>query len=305
MKKITSPISNDFKAFTVLAETKNFTKSAAILGVSQSRLSQIIRDMETNLGFRLVNRTTRSVSVTNEGAALIEQLRPLFEQVDSVVEGIKSSYGEVSGVIKISATNAGLDALLPKLATVLSANPNVVLEADLDYGMVDIVSKGFDAGIRNGENLPKDMIAIPLTPPVCTAIVATPDYFRRHGIPKTPQDLLRHRCINIRLPTHGGLYRWEFEQGEETIEMEVPSALITNSGAASLTAALAGIGLSYLPDQTVQYYLQVGLLQRVLDDWCEPYSGFYFFYPSKTLQRPAMELIIQALRQSLPEKSPL
>jgi len=292
---------NDLVAFVAVARDRSFTKAAAKLGVSQSALSHTIRGLEARLGIRLLTRTTRSVSPTEAGERLFQNVGQRFEEIQAELGAIRELKGKPAGTIRITATeNAAQAILLPKLAKFLSRYPDINVEIVIDYGLTDIVTQRLDAGVRSGEQVAKDMIAIRIGPDMRMAVVGAPSYFAKRSPPKKPQDLTDHNCINLRLPTHGGVYAWEFEKGGRELKVRVDGQLVVNGAASMLNAALGGIGLAYLPEDLVGPYLAKGRLKRVLDDWCPPYTGYHLYYPSRRQHSAAFALLVDALRYQSP-----
>ncbi len=283
-------------AFVAVGRERSFTKAAAKLGVSQSALSHTIRELEERLGVRLLTRTTRSVSPTEAGERLLQRLGPRFEEIEAEVAGIRELRDKPAGTIRITATEYAADAiLLPKLAKLMREYPDIKVEIMIDYGLTDIVAQRFDAGVRSGEQVAKDMIAVRIGPDMRMAVVGAPSYFKGRPEPKKPHDLIKHNCITLRLPS-GGLYAWEFEKGGRQLRVRVEGQLTYNTTAQMLNAALAGMGLAYVPEGWVQPYLAKARLKRVLEDWCLPYSGYHLFYPSRRQASAAFALLVDALR---------
>jgi DNA-binding transcriptional LysR family regulator len=288
---------DDLLAFLAVGRERSFTKAAAKLGVSQSALSHTVRELETRLGVRLLTRTTRSVAPTEAGERLLQTLGPSFDEIDTQLAAISELREKPAGTIRITATEYATNAvLLPKLAKLLRAHPDIKLEIISDYGLADIVAQRFDAGVRNGEQVAKDMIAVRIGPDARMAVVGTPSYFRNRSEPSKPQELVAHNCINLRLPTHGGLYAWEFEKGRREVRVRVDGQLIFNTTSQMLNAALAGLGLTYVPEELVQPHIGKGRLKRVLEDWCAPYPGYHLYYPSRRQPSAAFTLLVEALR---------
>jgi DNA-binding transcriptional LysR family regulator len=289
---------NDLVAFITVARERSFTRAAAKLGISQSSLSHLIRDLETRLGIRLLTRTTRSVSPTDAGERLLNNVGPHLEEVDKELESLRDLLRATpSGTIRISSTDYATDNILwPRLLPFLRQYSEINVELITDYGLTDIVAERFDAGVRAGEQVAKDMIAMRIGPDISMAVVGAPSYFRKRPEPKVPQDLVRHRCINLRLPTHGGLYAWEFEQANREIRVRVDGQLTFNGTPQMLNAALSGFGLAYLPEDVAQPYLDKQRLKRVLEDWCQPYAGYHLYYPSRRQSSAAFALMVDALR---------
>lgn len=284
-------------AFMLVARERSFTRAAAQLGLSQSRLSQTIRSLEEALGVRLLTRTTRSVAPTAAGEHLLRMVAPRIEEIEAELAALSSLGAKPTGLVRISATeNAAATALWPVLRRVLPNYPEISVEVVVDYGLTDIVAEGLDAGVRVGETVASGMIAVPIGPDMRMAVVGAPGYFQSVAKPQVPEDLTEHGCINLRLPTHGGVYAWEFERHGQERRVRVEGQVIVSTAAAALTAALAGLGLAYLPEDNVGAYLADGRLVRVLADWCAPFPGYHLYYPSRRQQRPALSVLIDALR---------
>jgi DNA-binding transcriptional LysR family regulator len=288
---------DDLVAFLAVGRECSFTKAAAKLGVSQSALSHTIRELETRLGVRLLTRTTRSVSPTDAGERLLHTLSPRFEEIDAELAALSELRDKPAGTIRITATHYALDTILwPKLVKFLRKYPDIKVETFIDNGLTDIVAQRFDAGVRAGEQVARDMIAVRIAPDMRMAVVGTPSYFRERSEPKRPQDLIGHNCINLRLSTHGGLYAWEFEKAGRELKVRVEGQLIFNGTFQMLNAALAGFGLAYVPEDLAQPHLAKGRLKRVLEDWCPAYSGYHLYYPSRRQPTSAFGLLVDALR---------
>ena len=288
---------DDLLAFLAVGRERSFTKAAAKLGMSQSSLSHTIRELEARLGVRLLTRTTRSVAPTQAGERLLQNIGPRFEEIDAELAAVRDLRDKPAGTIRITSTEYAADAiLLPKLAKLLPAYPDIKIEIVVDYGLSNIVAEGYDAGVRSGEQVAQDMIAVRIGPDLRMAVVGAPSYFRKWPEPKKPQDLIGHNCINLRLPTHGGLYSWEFEKGGRDLKVRVEGQMTFNGAAQMLNAALAGYGLAYIPEGMVEPHLAKGRLKRVLGDWCQPYSGYHLFYPSRRQSSAAFTLLVDALR---------
>ena len=288
---------NDIVAFLAVARERSFTRAAARLGVSQSALSQTVRGLEARLGLRLLTRTTRSVAPTEAGERLLRAAGPRLEEIEAELAALRALRDRPSGTIRITAHDHAVRAVLwPALARLLPDPPAIKVEVVIDYGLTDIVAERYDAGIRAGEMVAKDMIAVRIGPDMRSAVVGAPSYFADRPRPRAPQDLTAHRCINLRLPTHGGLYAWEFSKGGRELRARVEGQLLFNGTAPMLDAALAGFGLAYLPEDNVRTHLADGRLIRVLDDWCPPYPGYHLYYPSRRQPTPAFALLVDALR---------
>jgi len=288
---------DDLRAFVAVGRERSFTKAAAKLGVSQAALSQTIKALEERLGVRLLSRTTRSVSPTEAGQRLLQHIGPRFDEIESEVAAVSELRQKPIGTIRITATeNATETILVPKLAPLLREYPDIKVEIIIDYGLTDIVAQQYDAGVRSGEQVAKDMIAVRIGPDMRMAVVGAPSYFKKRPAPKSPHDLVQHNCINLRLPLHGGVYAWEFERGGRELKVRVEGQLTSNATGQILNAALAGSGLAYIPESMAQPHLAKGRLRRVLDDWCLPYSGYHVFYPSRRQSSAAFALVLDTLR---------
>ena len=287
----------DLSAFLVVAQERSFTRAAAKLGLSPSALSHTIRGLEARLGVRLLARTTRSVAPTEAGERLLQTVGPRLAEIEAELAAVRELRQKPAGSIRITATEYAADAvLLPKLRDFLRHYPDIKVEIIVDYGLTDIVAQRYDAGVRSGEQVAKDMIAVRIGPDLRMAVVGAPSYFKTRPEPVRPQDLIGHNCINLRLPTHGGLYAWEFEKGSRELRVRVDGQLTYNTTTQMLNAALAGLGLAYVPEGMAQPYLARGRLKRVLDDWCLPYSGYHLYYPSRRQSSAAFALLVDALR---------
>jgi len=288
---------NDLVAFITVARERSFTRVAAKLGMSQSSLSHLIRDLEERLGIRLLTRTTRSVSPTDAGEQLLNSVAPRLEEVETELIALTELGKRPSGTIRITSTDYATDTILwPRLIPLLRKYPEINVELITDYGLTDIVAQRFDAGVRAGEQVAKDMIAVRLGPDVSMPVVGTPSYFKGRSEPKKPQDLVQHVCINLRLPTQGGLYAWEFAKGQREIRVRVEGQLTFNGSPQLLKAALAGFGVAYLPEDLVRQYLKEQRLKRVLEDWCPADIGYHLYYPSRRQTSAAFALLVEALR---------
>jgi DNA-binding transcriptional LysR family regulator len=288
---------DDLSAFLIVAREGSFTKAAAKLGVSQSALSYTIRELEARLKLRLLTRTTRSVSPTAAGERLLRNVGPRLEEIETELEALGELREKPAGTIRITTLEFAADSILvPKLAKLLRAYPDIKVEIVIDYGLTDIVAQRYDAGVRNGEQVAKDMIAVRIGPDARMAVVGAPSYFKGRAEPKKPQDLIGHNCINLRLPTHGGLYAWEFEKGNRELKVRVEGQFTFNSTGPMLNAALAGLGLAYVPEGLVQPHIAKGRLTRVLADWCPPYPGYHLYYPSRRQPSAAFALVVDTLR---------
>jgi DNA-binding transcriptional LysR family regulator len=285
--------------FSVVARERSFTRAAAKLGISQPALSRTMRQLEERLGVRLLARTTRSVSPTEAGEHLLKVIAPRFEEIDTELALLSEFRDKPAGRLRITAgEHAAIAVLQPVLAKLLPDHPDLHIEIIVDYGLTDIVAEGYDAGVRLGEQVAKDMIAVRIGPDVRMAVVGSPDYFARHPRPKTPRDLVRHNCIAIRLPTYGGLFPWEFEKKGEELKVRIEGQLVFNNIGMRLAAALQGLGLAYMPEDLVKTHVKEGRLIRVLSDWCPSFPGYHLYYPSRRQSSPAFTLFRDALRYS-------
>jgi DNA-binding transcriptional LysR family regulator len=290
----------DLTAFVAVARTRSFTKAAAQLGMSQSALSQAVRELEDRVGLRLFTRTTRSVSLTQAGERLLETIGPHLDGIEMGLAQLSTMRESIAGTVRITADEHAVNEVLwPKLRAILPRYPEIVVELVTDYGLTDIAAEGYDAGVRPGGIVSKDMIAVPIGPPLRMAVVGSPAYFRNHAKPTEPQDLTVHRCINLRLPTHGGLYTWEFDREGREFRVRVEGPLVFNTVTMIMRAAVDGFGLAYLAEVQVQPLLDSGELVRVLDDWCEPFAGYHLYYTSRRQHAPAFAVIVEALRHRI------
>jgi DNA-binding transcriptional LysR family regulator len=287
---------NDLAAFLAVARERSFTKAAAKLGVSQSALSHTLRGLEARLGVRLLTRSTRSVAPTEAGERLLQTVGPRFDEIDAELATLSEFRDKPAGTIRITTgEHAAESALWPALERLLPDYPDIKVEVAVDYGLADIVAQRYDAGVRLGEQVAKDMIAVRIGPDMRMAVVGAPSYFERRKRPRIPQDLTDHTCINIRLPTYGGIYAWEFEKGGRELKVRVEGQLVFNNIALRLKATLAGLGVAYLPEDQVQAYLAEERLVRVLADWCPPFPGYHLYYPNRRQPTPAFALLVEAL----------
>ncbi|EJC73520.1 LysR family transcriptional regulator [Rhizobium hidalgonense] len=291
------PAINDLIAFLAVARAQSFTKAAGRLGVSQSALSHTIRGLEERLGLRLLTRTTRSVSPTEAGQRLLLTIGPRLDEIETELAALSAFREKPAGTIRINAGEHAADAILwPALEKLLPDYPDIQVEIIVDYGLTDIVAERYDAGVRLGEQVAKDMIAVRIGPDMRMAVVGAPAYFEGRPKPQTPQDLTEHNCINLRLPTYGSVYAWEFERDGHELKVRVEGQVTFNNIALRQNAALAGVGLAYLPEDAVQTHLADGRLVRVLEDWCPPFPGYHLYYPSRRHASAAFALVVDALR---------
>ncbi|MGX9221979.1 LysR substrate-binding domain-containing protein (plasmid) [Massilia varians] len=288
---------NDLVAFVTVAREGSFTRAAAQLRVSQSALSQTIRGLEERLGLRLLTRTTRRVAPTDAGERLLAAISPRLEGIEQDLAALSDLRDKPAGTIRITASeHAASSILLPRLAALLPSYPDIKVEINTDYRMVDIVEQRFDAGVRLGEHLQKDMIAVRVGPDVRMAVVGAPNYFSKRPPPDKPQDLTAHDCIKVRLPTHGGLLPWDFKKGTRELNVRVEGQMTFNGFPQVVDAALAGLGLAFVLEDVVRRHIEDGRLVRVLENWCEVFPGYHLYYPSRRQPSPAFALVVDALR---------
>jgi DNA-binding transcriptional LysR family regulator len=288
---------NELQIFLVVARERSFTRAAAKLGVSQSALSHTMKALEARLNIRLLTRTTRSVAPTEAGERIIACLEPRITDLEQELEAVIQLNGAASGNIRLSAGEHSTRSLLwPKLKPFLRQYPDINVELIVDNGFVDIVEGRFDAGIRLGESVDKDMVAVRIGPDMRMVVVGAPAYFAHYPIPETPHDLQHHRCINMRLPTAGGLYHWEFEKDGKPLRVRVDGQLTLNFLSERIDAVLSGFGLACVPEDMVEQHVKSGELIQVLDAWCPSFPGYYLYYPSRRQHPPAFALMIDALR---------
>ncbi|PAA14037.1 LysR family transcriptional regulator [Pseudomonas fragi] len=283
--------------FAAVAQERSFTRAAARLGMSQPALSRAMRQLEERLGVRLLARTTRSVAPTQAGEHLLQVIAPRFDEINSELALLSKFRDRPAGKLRITAgEHAAIAVLQPVLARLLPDHPDLSIEIIVDYGLTDIVAEGFDAGVRLGEQVAKDMIAMRIGPDMRMAVVGSPAYFSHYPKPVIPADLMAHNCITLRMPTHGGLFMWEFEKNGQALNVRIEGQLVFNNIAMRLESVLQGLGLAYMPEDVVRPYIEQGRLIRVLEDWCEPYSGYHLYYPSRRQSSPAFTLLREALR---------
>lgn len=283
--------------FAVVAQERSFTRAAARLGMSQPALSRAMRQLEERLGVRLLARTTRSVAPTQAGEHLLQVIAPRFDEINNELALLSKFRDRPAGKLRITAgEHAAIAVLQPVLAQLLPDHPDLSIEIIVDYGLTDIVAEGYDAGVRLGEQMAKDMIAMRIGPDMRMAVVGSPAYFSRYPKPMIPADLVAHNCITLRMPTHGGLFMWEFEKNGQALKVRIEGQLVFNNIAMRLESALQGLGLAYMPEDAVRPHIEQGHLIRVLEDWCEPYSGYHLYYPSRRQSSPAFTLLREALR---------
>jgi DNA-binding transcriptional LysR family regulator len=290
---------NDLMYFVTVAREGSFTRAAAELGVTQSALSQSISGLESKLQIRLLTRTTRSVSPTAAGERLLNAIGRRFDEIESELDELTALRDKPAGTVRITCGDYVLHSvLLPKLTPLLRHYPDIKLEFDVNYGFRDIVADRFDAGVRLGSTIDKDMIAVPIGPLMRFAVVGSPEYFKTNEIPKVPQDLMTHQCINQRMQSSGGLYVWDFERRGRKVNVRVDGQLIFNTTQPQVDAALAGLGIALLPEDELEPHIESGRLLRVLQDWSAPFGGYHLYYPSRRQPSPAFTLVVNALRIS-------
>lgn len=293
---------NDLLSFVTVAREGSFTRAAALLGVTQSALSQAISGLEARLEIRLLTRTTRSVSPTAAGEQLLQAIGHRFDEIETELDALTELRDKPAGTVRITCgDHIARTTLLPKIAPLLTEFPDIKIEFDISYGFRDIVADRFDAGVRMGDTIDKDMIAVPIGPKLRMAAVASPAYFAKNPAPKTPRDLVAHSCINMRFPTHGGLYVWEFERKGVPLNVRVDGQVVFNSTPHIVLAALEGLGIAFLPEEEFAPHIEHGQLLRVLQDWCAPFDGYYLYYPSRRQPTPAFSRVVDALRFSEPK----
>lgn len=289
---------HDVLAFVQVVREGSFTRAAAALGVSPSALSHAVRALETRLGVQLLTRTTRRVATTEAGERLYASVAPRFADIDAEVAAVKDLRDKPVGTVRITATeHAATSVLWPKLSGVLRDYPDITVEISVDYTLTDIVAQRYDAGVRMGNQVARDMIAVRIGPDQRIAVVGAPAYLARHGKPQAPDALQRHNCIRLRLPTHGRFLPWDFDRDGQTIKLSVDGQWIFNNGPAIVRAALDGHGLAFVPEDMVLEHIAARRLVRVLDDWCQPYPGYHLYYPSRRQSSGALAVIVDALRQ--------
>ena len=287
----------DLLAFLAVARERSFTRAAAKLGVSTSALSHTVKGLESRLGIRLLSRTTRNVAPTEAGERLLRSIGPHFEQIRAEIDALSELRDKPAGTIRITCTDYVVGTLIrPRLAEFLPKYPDIKVEVSVDYGFTDIIEQRFDAGVRMGEDVSKDMIAVRIGPDWRFAVVGSPTYFERRSAPITPQELTNHECINLRLTSGGGLYAWEFKRDGRELNVRVDGQLTFNSTGPLLNAALDGLGLAYVPQDLAAPYLANGQLLEVLSDWCPNFQGYHLYYPNRRQASPAFTLFVEALR---------
>ncbi|MEM5468488.1 MAG: LysR family transcriptional regulator [Sulfitobacter sp.] len=291
------PDFNDLVWFQAVAELRSFTKAAAKIGVAQSTLSQRIKDLEARMGVSILTRTTRNVALTAAGERLLETISPRFAAIEDDIADLMALRDMPSGSIRLTLSDHAFESVVwPKLKPVLASNPDIAIEFSIDGGFRNIVEDGFDAGVRLGESIEKDMIAVRIGPDWRLVAVASPSYVARRGVPEHPQDLIHHNCIGMRHITSGGLYSWEFEKDEQPLRVRVDGQLVFNNAYAMIDAAVSGLGIAYMPENIVAAALEAGTLVQVLDDWSPFFEGYYLYYPSRRQNMPVFKILTDALR---------
>jgi DNA-binding transcriptional LysR family regulator len=288
---------NSLLAFRAVAEARSFTRAAAQIGVSPSALSHTIRALEERLGLRLLTRTTRTVVPSEAGERLLGAIGPHFDGIEAQLAALSELRDKPAGAIRITTGIHAAQAIVwPAIAKLLPIYPDIQFEISVHSGFIDIVEERFDAGVRLGETIAQDMVAVPIGPDMRMAAVGSPAYFSARKPPRTPQGLAEHNCINLRFPTRGGLYAWEFEKAGRALNVRVEGQFIVNGIALALQAALDGLGIAYLPEDYVQADCEARRLTRVLESWCPPFPGYHLYYPSRRHRSPAFTLMVEALR---------
>ncbi|MGK5080951.1 LysR family transcriptional regulator [Janthinobacterium sp. HLX7-2] len=288
---------NNLPAFIAVARERSFTRAAAQLGVSESTLSHTIRKMEESLGIRLLTRTTRGVSPTEAGERLLASIGPYYAAIQAELAAMKELRDKPTGTFRISAHDHAASTILwPRLSPLLPLHPDLNIEINISYGLIDIVTERYDASVRNGDQVAKDMIAVRIGADLRMVVVGSPSHFAHRSKPLSPSDLLAHNCINLRLPTHGGLYAWEFARDGQQQQIQVRGQMIFNTTPQMLAAALEGHGLAYVPEDAIAQHVADGLLLTVLEDWCPAIPGYHLYYPSRRLSSPAFQLVVDTLR---------
>ncbi|MCF4997231.1 LysR family transcriptional regulator [Pseudomonas syringae] len=296
-----NPKINDLQVFLAVAQDRSFTKAAAKLGVTPSALSHTLRALEERLGIRLLARTTRNVSPTEAGQRLMHSIAPLFDQINAELEALSELRDKPSGTLRISCTDDQIELCIrPMLAGFLQEYPDITLEFYVDYGFTNVVEERFDAGIRMGESISKDMIAVRIGRDWRLAVVGSPAYFEQNPPPSTPHELTDHHCVNIRHRPSGAIYAWEFARGGQAFTVKVEGQLVFNSIMHVLNAAVDGVGLAYVPEELVAPYLADGRLIEVLEPWCPEFQGYHLYYPNRRQASPAFSAFVEALKYSVP-----
>lgn len=295
---------NDLQAFVVVARERSFTRAAAQMGVSRSALSHAMLALEARLGVRLLTRTTRSVSTTEAGARLLDTVAPRLQEIEAGLAQLSAMRDKPAGTVRITAHDHAIGtALWPRLMPLLKQYPDIQIEFSVDYGFTDIAAQRFDAGVRVGDRIDRDMVAVRISPDMRMSVAASPEYLAGKTSPKKPQDLTEHRCVNLRLPTRGNLYAWDFEKGRKSVNVKVDGQTIFNSTALMLQAALDGLGFAYVPYDLMKPHIDAGRLIPVLEDWWPTFPGYHLYYANRRQIAPALALVIEALRYRKPERA--
>ncbi|MGJ7544111.1 LysR family transcriptional regulator [Variovorax sp. LT1R16] len=295
---------NDLQAFVAVARERSFTRAAAQLGLSRSALSHAMLALEARLGIRLLTRTTRSVSTTEAGARLLDTVAPRLQEIEAELGQLSAMRDKPAGTVRITAHDHAITtALWPRLLPLLKQYPDIQIEFSVDYAFTDIASHRFDAGVRVGDRVDKDMVAVRISPDLRMAVAASPDYLVGKPIPRKPQDLTMHRCINLRLPTQGNLYAWDFEKGKKSVNVRVQGQTVFNSTTLMLQAALDGMGFAFVPFDLVQPHIDAGRLVPVLEDWWPSFPGYHLYHANRRQLAPALALVIEALRYRVPARA--
>lgn len=288
---------NDLQAFVVVARERSFTRAAAQMGLSRSALSHAMLALEARLGVRLLTRTTRSVSTTEAGARLLDAVAPRLQDIEAELGALSAMRDKPAGTVRITAHDHAITtALWPRLLPLLRQYPDIQIEFSVDYAFTDIASHRFDAGVRLGDRVDKDMVAVRISPDLRMAVAASPAYLAGKTLPKKPQDLTDHRCVNLRLPTQGNLYAWDFQKGRKSVNVRVQGQTVFNNTMLMLQAALDGMGFAYVPFDLMQPHIEAGRLVAVLEDWWPLFPGYHLYYANRRQIAPALALVIEALR---------
>ena len=294
---------NDLQAFVVVARERSFTRAAAQIGLSRSALSHAMLALEARLGVRLLTRTTRSVSTTEAGARLLDTVAPRLQEIEAELGQLSAMRDKPAGTVRITAHDHAIStALWPRLLPLLKQYPDIRIEFSVDYAFTDIAAHRFDAGVRVGDRVDKDMVAVRISPDLRMAVAASPDYLAGKSLPKKPPDLTAHRCINLRLPTQGNLYAWDFEKGKKSVNVKVEGQTVFNNTSLMLQAALDGMGFAFVPFDLMQPHIDAGRLVPVLEDWWPTFPGYHLYYANRRQIAPALALVIEALRYRRPER---
>ena len=296
---------NDLRGFVMVAHERSFTRAAARLGVSRSALSHAMLALEARLGVRLLTRTTRNVALTEAGQRLLATAGPRLSEIDDELAALRALQDKPAGTVRITAHDHAIQTVLwPRLSRLLLEQPGINVELSVDYGLTNIVAQNFDAGVRVGDIIDKDMIAVRIGPDFRMGVFAAPAYLRAQAAPARPRDLTQHRCVNLRLPTHGGLYAWEFERGGRQVRVRVDGQTVFNNTFLMMQAALDGLGLAYVPADLAQPHVGTGALAPVLQEWWPQHSGYHLYYPNRSPIAPALARVVEALRYQPPGRKP-